>query len=268
MADDRTGTTAKAASKTIRERKRGRRESETSKFFSVETSGPRPRLFFSHTLSFLSSLSLSPRPNKITKQAEWRGIGVQQSRGWVHYAIHRPEPHVSIRRSLFRVFFFVVVFFCFFCRRGVQELKIKNCFPSFSSFPSFDTKNRLCSSAVPRTTRPRSSPWPRRTTRRTSRRSRRAQRNRDEKRENKRQPFHRKKTTLENERKTTTLPARFPLASAHSNQSMIFPFGPFLPRSFSSTQAGKGGGTNKEKNTQLFVCFFFPFFPSLPSPLL
>jgi hypothetical protein len=33
-----------------------------------------------------------------TKQAEWRGIGVQQSRGWVHYAIHRPEPHIMLFR--------------------------------------------------------------------------------------------------------------------------------------------------------------------------
>ena len=31
-------------------------------------------------------------------QAEWRGMGVQQSRGWVHYAIHRPEPHIMLYR--------------------------------------------------------------------------------------------------------------------------------------------------------------------------
>ena len=30
--------------------------------------------------------------------AEWRGLGVQQSRGWVHYAIHRPEPHILLMR--------------------------------------------------------------------------------------------------------------------------------------------------------------------------
>lgn len=29
-------------------------------------------------------------------QEEWRAIGVQQSRGWVHYAIHRPEPHIML----------------------------------------------------------------------------------------------------------------------------------------------------------------------------
>lgn len=31
-------------------------------------------------------------------QAEWRGLGVQQSRGWIHYAIHRPEPHILLYR--------------------------------------------------------------------------------------------------------------------------------------------------------------------------
>jgi len=32
------------------------------------------------------------------RQSEWRGLGVQQSRGWVHYAIHRPEPHIMLYR--------------------------------------------------------------------------------------------------------------------------------------------------------------------------
>lgn len=35
---------------------------------------------------------------KLCSQAEWRGLGVQQSRGWVHYAIHRPEPHIMLFR--------------------------------------------------------------------------------------------------------------------------------------------------------------------------
>ncbi|KAH9614591.1 hypothetical protein KSS87_015749 [Heliosperma pusillum] len=29
---------------------------------------------------------------------EWRAIGVQQSRGWVQYAVHRPEPHIMLFR--------------------------------------------------------------------------------------------------------------------------------------------------------------------------
>mmetsp|Transcript_77837 Transcript_77837/g.225906 ORF Transcript_77837/g.225906 Transcript_77837/m.225906 type:complete len:94 (+) Transcript_77837:60-341(+) len=29
---------------------------------------------------------------------EWRSLGVTQSRGWVHYEIHRPEPHILLFR--------------------------------------------------------------------------------------------------------------------------------------------------------------------------
>ena len=31
-------------------------------------------------------------------EAEWRGLGVQQSQGWVHYLVHEPEPHVLLFR--------------------------------------------------------------------------------------------------------------------------------------------------------------------------
>ena len=29
---------------------------------------------------------------------EWRALGVQQSRGWAHYELHRPEPHILLFR--------------------------------------------------------------------------------------------------------------------------------------------------------------------------
>eukprot|EP00440_Ansanella_granifera_P030237 gb/GFBE01032853.1/.p1 GENE.gb/GFBE01032853.1/~~gb/GFBE01032853.1/.p1 ORF type:complete len:101 (+),score=27.32 gb/GFBE01032853.1/:1-303(+) len=35
---------------------------------------------------------------RLLGEDEWRGIGVQQSRGWVHYEIHRPEPHILLFR--------------------------------------------------------------------------------------------------------------------------------------------------------------------------
>jgi len=35
---------------------------------------------------------------RLLSEAEWRRIGVQQSRGWEHYAIHRPEPHILLFR--------------------------------------------------------------------------------------------------------------------------------------------------------------------------
>ncbi|XP_055382599.1 cyclin-dependent kinases regulatory subunit [Condylostylus longicornis] len=45
-------------------------------------------------------LRLVPRSHLMSED-EWRGIGVQQSRGWVHYMIHTPEPHILLfRREL------------------------------------------------------------------------------------------------------------------------------------------------------------------------
>ena len=34
----------------------------------------------------------------LLSEKEWRGLGVNQSRGWVHYAIHAPEPHILLFR--------------------------------------------------------------------------------------------------------------------------------------------------------------------------
>jgi cyclin-dependent kinase regulatory subunit CKS1 len=36
--------------------------------------------------------------NRTLTDAEWRGLGVQQSRGWEHYACHKPEPHILLFR--------------------------------------------------------------------------------------------------------------------------------------------------------------------------
>ena len=39
----------------------------------------------------------APR-GRILTEMEWRGIGVQQSRGWAHYEIHKPEPFILLFR--------------------------------------------------------------------------------------------------------------------------------------------------------------------------
>eukprot|EP00126_Sphaerothecum_destruens_P001853 Sdes_comp15281_c0_seq1m4131 len=36
--------------------------------------------------------------NRLLSESEWRNLGVQQSRGWVHYMIHKPEPHILLFR--------------------------------------------------------------------------------------------------------------------------------------------------------------------------
>ena len=33
---------------------------------------------------------------RLLREDEWRRIGVAQSRGWVHYMIHNPEPHILL----------------------------------------------------------------------------------------------------------------------------------------------------------------------------
>jgi len=37
-------------------------------------------------------------PPEILSETKWRTLGVQQSRGWKHYEIHRPEPHILLFR--------------------------------------------------------------------------------------------------------------------------------------------------------------------------
>ena len=35
---------------------------------------------------------------RLLLEEEWRSFGVQQSRGWVHYEIHKPEPFILLFR--------------------------------------------------------------------------------------------------------------------------------------------------------------------------
>ena len=35
---------------------------------------------------------------KLLSEEEWRSLGIKQSRGWVHYAIYKPEPHIILFR--------------------------------------------------------------------------------------------------------------------------------------------------------------------------
>ena len=39
-----------------------------------------------------------PQPLRLLSESEWRSLGVLQSRGWVHYEVHRPEPHILLFR--------------------------------------------------------------------------------------------------------------------------------------------------------------------------
>ncbi|KAL1916564.1 uncharacterized protein VTP21DRAFT_5755 [Calcarisporiella thermophila] len=35
-------------------------------------------------------------PGHLMTENEWRSLGVKQSRGWEHYMLHAPEPHILL----------------------------------------------------------------------------------------------------------------------------------------------------------------------------
>ncbi len=38
--------------------------------------------------------------DRFLSETEWRKIGIQMSRGWVHYGAHAPEPHILLFKRL------------------------------------------------------------------------------------------------------------------------------------------------------------------------
>jgi cyclin-dependent kinase regulatory subunit CKS1 len=45
-----------------------------------------------------AKIIMNRHPDGLMSEVEWRSIGVQQSRGWVHYMQHKPELHVLLFR--------------------------------------------------------------------------------------------------------------------------------------------------------------------------
>lgn len=62
---------------------------------------PRPR----HVILPKDVASNVP-PGRLMSEAEWRKLGVQQSRGWVHYMVHKPG-RSNIQRSACITFLFL-----------------------------------------------------------------------------------------------------------------------------------------------------------------
>ena len=48
-----------------------------------------PDLIFVRHVILPKELAKTLPKSRLLTESEWRGIGVQQSRGWQHYAIHR-----------------------------------------------------------------------------------------------------------------------------------------------------------------------------------
>jgi len=52
---------------------------------------------YRHVILPKSVYTKLPR-GRLLSESEWRGFGVQQSQGWVHYEIHKPEPYILLFR--------------------------------------------------------------------------------------------------------------------------------------------------------------------------
>ena len=37
---------------------------------------------------------------RLLDEKEWRALGITQSKGWVHYSVHKPETHILLFRRL------------------------------------------------------------------------------------------------------------------------------------------------------------------------
>ncbi|CAB3987850.1 cyclin-dependent kinases regulatory subunit-like [Paramuricea clavata] len=52
---------------------------------------------YRHVILPCNLVPLLPLDHLMT-ETEWRNLGVQQSPGWVHYMIHKPERHILLFR--------------------------------------------------------------------------------------------------------------------------------------------------------------------------
>merc|ERR1711934_899172 len=75
--------------------KRASRRSMPSQHISYSEKYQDETYEYRHVILPRDIAKMVPKGRLLT-ETEWRGLGVQQSRGWVHYAIHRPEPHILL----------------------------------------------------------------------------------------------------------------------------------------------------------------------------
>ncbi|KAL3287177.1 hypothetical protein HHI36_001656 [Cryptolaemus montrouzieri] len=50
---------------------------------------------YRHVVLPKEMVNMIPKTHLMSEE-EWRSIGVQQSKGWVHYMMHSPEPHILL----------------------------------------------------------------------------------------------------------------------------------------------------------------------------
>jgi cyclin-dependent kinase regulatory subunit CKS1 len=65
----------------------------------IEYSDKYSDLFYEYRHVILPKEIFKKIPAKrLLTESEWRSIGIVQSKGWVNYTIHKPEPHILLFR--------------------------------------------------------------------------------------------------------------------------------------------------------------------------
>jgi cyclin-dependent kinase regulatory subunit CKS1 len=52
---------------------------------------------YKHVIVTKEIYTLMPK-DKLLSETEWRALGINQTKGWIHYTIHKPEPHILLFR--------------------------------------------------------------------------------------------------------------------------------------------------------------------------
>ena len=55
---------------------------------------------YRHVFLTIEMFQRLPKDGRLLTEREWRSLGVQQSPGWEHYMIFKPEPFVLLFRRL------------------------------------------------------------------------------------------------------------------------------------------------------------------------
>lgn len=70
------------------------------KIYYSDTYRDRDQNIYRHVILPQEIMKYVPK-NRLMEEHEWRALGVAQSRGWKHYMLHNPEPHILLfKRTL------------------------------------------------------------------------------------------------------------------------------------------------------------------------
>ena len=53
---------------------------------------------YKHVILPKETYMIMSKKGKLLTEPEWRAIGINQTKGWENYSVHKPEPHILLFR--------------------------------------------------------------------------------------------------------------------------------------------------------------------------